>query len=391
MEAFVSWLMAILAGMVAIPITMLCLEIVAGVLRSQVPARPVGESRCRVGVLVPARNENAAIAPTLEDIKLQLLPGDRLLVVADNCVDDTAAVARASGAEVVERHDSQRIGKGYAVDWGLRHLEKDPPDVVVIVDADCRLADGAIGKLTSVCASTGRPVQALYLMTAPHGSNVSQQIAEFAWLVKNWVRPLGLAALGQPCQLMGTGMAFPWDIIRGAETACGSMVEDLKLGLELTSARHPPLFYPSAFVSSRFPVSVQGAKIQRQRWEHGHIDMILKSVPRLIWVALAQRNLGLFVLTLDLLVPPLSLLGIFVISMLAISGLAVCFGLSSVALIICVANLLAFFFAAVLGWLMFGRDVLSGGAILSIPAYVAGKLRIYYQILSDRKTAQWRS
>ena len=98
---------------------------------------------------MPAHNESAAIAATLEDIKAQLRAGDRLLVVADNCTDDTAAVARLSGAEVVERQDSERIGKGYALDWGLRHLDKDPPDVVVMIDADCRLAEGAIDRLTA--------------------------------------------------------------------------------------------------------------------------------------------------------------------------------------------------------------------------------------------------
>ena len=90
-----------------------------------------------------------------------------LLVVADNCTDDTAAVARISGSEVVERRDSERIGKGYALDFGLRHLDSDPPDIVVMVDADCRLAEGAIDRLAAACANTARPVQALYLMTCP--------------------------------------------------------------------------------------------------------------------------------------------------------------------------------------------------------------------------------
>ena len=88
-----------------------------------------------------------------------------------------------------------------------------------MIDADCRLAEGAVDQLTTTCLTTGRPVQALYLMTAPEGSAINQQIAEFAWRVKNWVRPLGLSALASPCQLMGTGMAFPWQVIRSADLA----------------------------------------------------------------------------------------------------------------------------------------------------------------------------
>jgi cellulose synthase/poly-beta-1,6-N-acetylglucosamine synthase-like glycosyltransferase len=390
MESFVSWLLTILSGLVAVPTTVLCLEISAGVLRRKVlESLPGRDNRGRIAVLVPAHNESTAMVPTLEDIKAQLCPGDHLLVLADNCSDDTAAVARAAGAEVVERHDPERIGKGYALDCGLRHLERVAPDIVVMVDADCRLAEGAIGRMASACMLTGRPVQALYLMTAPNGTKVSQQVSEFAWRVKNWVRPLGLAALGLPCQLMGAGLACPWDVIRSIDLASGSIVEDLKLGLDLTSAGHPPLFCPSALVTSEFAASVQGIQIQRQRWEQGHIGMILQSVPRLIWTALAQRSPGLFGLTLDLAVPPLSLLSIFVAAMLVIAGVAALLGLSSVALVVCIANLLAFFFAVVLAWLKFGRDVLPPRAILSIPGYILGKLGTYREVLFDRATTQW--
>ena len=103
MGAFVSWVLVILAGLLAIPTAVLCLEIVAGVMRPQVPTRSNRDPRRRLAVLVPAHNESAVIAATLEDIKARLRAGDRLLVVADNCTDDTAAVAGLSGAEVVER------------------------------------------------------------------------------------------------------------------------------------------------------------------------------------------------------------------------------------------------------------------------------------------------
>ena len=150
---------------------------------------------------------------TLDDIKAQLRSGDRLLVVADNCTDDTAAVAKVAGAEVTERHDLARIGKGYALDWGLQHLSVDPPEIVIVIDADCRLATNTLDQLAMACATTRRPVQALYLMTAPDEPSINYRVAMFAFRVKNWVRPLGLRALNLPCQLMGTGMAFPWECI----------------------------------------------------------------------------------------------------------------------------------------------------------------------------------
>ncbi len=190
MEVFVCSTLWILVGLLAVPVTVLCLEIFLGVLGPPFPNIPRNASRQRVAVLVPAHNESTGIVPTLEDVKAQLRPDDRLLVVADNCSDDTAAVSGSLGAEVVHRYDNERIGKGYALDYGLRHLGGDPPEIVIMIDADCQLEECAIDRLASVCSATGRPAQACYLMTTPDGSQHTNQVAEFAWRVKNWVRPL---------------------------------------------------------------------------------------------------------------------------------------------------------------------------------------------------------
>jgi cellulose synthase/poly-beta-1,6-N-acetylglucosamine synthase-like glycosyltransferase len=390
MVTFLSYLFAICAGLLAIPVLVLFLEVAAAItLPRQRLVRSANDVRNRVAVLIPAHNESVGLLPTLEDVKAQLRHGDRLLVIADNCIDDTAAVARAAGAEVVERHDVARVGKGYALDFSLRHLSTDPPDVVIIIDADCRLADGTIDRLSTTCATTGRPVQALDLMIAPEGSRINYRVVEFAWRVKNWVRPLGLSALNLPCQLMGTGMAFPWEVIRSANLANGSIVEDLKLGLDLTLAGNPPLFCPSAKVTSQFPESVEAASTQRARWEQGHVGLILSAAPRLIWTAVARGRFDLLILTLDVAVPPLSLLGILVVGMFALAGLSVLFGFSSAALTISTASLLVLMSAIFLSWLMYGRDILSTAAIFSIPSYVFGKIPLYHHMLSGRMVERW--
>src|SRR5215831_6708425 len=95
----------------------------------------------RTAVLIPAHNEGAGILPTIRDVQAQLGPHDRILVVADNCTDDTAAIVQGAGVEVIVRADPARRGKGYALEFGVRHLSLNPPDVVVIMDADCRLGE----------------------------------------------------------------------------------------------------------------------------------------------------------------------------------------------------------------------------------------------------------
>jgi cellulose synthase/poly-beta-1,6-N-acetylglucosamine synthase-like glycosyltransferase len=341
-----------------------------------------------VAALVPAHNESKGLLPTLSDLRKQLRAGDRLVVIADNCTDDTAATAILVGAEVIERHDPTKRGKGYALDYGLRHLASDPPEIVIAVDADCRLAAGAVDRLATTCTTTGRPAQALYLMMAPESTPINYQVAQFAWRVKNWVRPLGLRTLGLPCQLVGTGMAFPWDIIRLLNLASGHIVEDLKLGVDVTKGGWAPLFCPGALVTSLFPVSGSGSQAQRQRWEQGHIGLILTAAGPLMWTALSRGNLNLLVLTLDLVVPPLSLFAILLVGVIALS-FGFSFYLSSAALVISTANVLVFATALVLAWVKYGRDILPLRTIGTIPAYILGKFPLYRRVLSGNTVDQW--
>ncbi len=391
MAALLSFLLVTVAGLVAIPVLSFCIEIVAAVGMPQreleLPAR--GGWRQRIAVLVPAHNESRGLLHTIEDIKTQLRAGDRLLVVADNCTDDTAAIAKTIGAEVAERHDPAKIGKGYALDWGVRHLSVDPPEIVIVIDADCRLANDALDRLAMACGATRRPIQALYLMSAPDNSPIDFRVAMFAFRVKNWVRPLGLRALNLPCQLTGTGMAFPWEVIRSIDLATELEVEDLKLGLDLTQAQHPPLFYPLARVESQFPSSIKGAKSQRKRWERGHIAMIGKTIPRLVYQGLTHANFRLLVLALDAAVPPLTLLGMLAGLMLMVSTFGVLFGLSSAAFVVSGTSFSVFMFAVLLCWLKFGRDILPLGSVLPVASYIVDKLPLYRQILSREKTSRW--
>jgi cellulose synthase/poly-beta-1,6-N-acetylglucosamine synthase-like glycosyltransferase len=388
----ISYLLAAAALVLALPVALFLVEVVAAMVprdRGSVVAIGKGGSRQRIAVLVPAHNESTGLLPTLSDIKAQMNPTDRVVVVADNCSDDTATIAIGAGVEVVERRDLDRKGKGYALAHGLDYISADPPDIVIVIDADCRLADHTIGALAATCTSMHRPAQALDLMLAPPDAAINLKVAEFAWRVKNHMRPLGLKALGLPCQLMGTGMAFPWDLIRSVDLANGSIVEDLKLGHDLALGGYPPVFCPSAKVTSVFPSSAIAATRQRLRWEQGHIGLILTTAPRLFLKAVTRGNVALLTLALDLSVPPLSLLAVLVVAATLLSALATVLGLSSSALLISATSLTALAIAVCLCWVRCGRDILPLGALGSIGFYALGKLSLYAQIFSRKPGPQW--
>ena len=98
-------------------------------------------------ILVPAHNEESVIAQTLENLTKSIDEHDRVIVIADNCDDQTASIARTFGFEVLERESRDQRGKGYALAFGLASIEDNPPDIVIVVDADCEVMPGTISHL----------------------------------------------------------------------------------------------------------------------------------------------------------------------------------------------------------------------------------------------------
>jgi cellulose synthase/poly-beta-1,6-N-acetylglucosamine synthase-like glycosyltransferase len=380
-------LAVILAATVLIPVAV----VFAQVMLALAPARgsvPSGLTHPRVAVLIPAHNEAEGIVATLRSILPQLEMHDRLLVVADNCTDSTARIAADAGAVVIERTDVARRGKGYALDFGIRYLASVPPEVVIVVDADCLVANGGIDRLARVCGESQRPVQALYQMYAPLHATLQMRISEFAWMMKNWIRPLGNERLSLPCQLMGTGMALPWALISNASLAHAELVEDMKLGIDLAIAGHPPMFCPEVHVTSQFPETAEAVSVQRTRWEHGHMGMILREAPRLLMRSLTSRDMRLLGLALDLAVPPLALLVLLTMVVFILALTLSWMGLSAFPFILVFIALGLLVMSVLIAWLGWGRRILSIGAFFLIPIYVLSKIPLYFKFWA-RRQKEW--
>ena len=383
-------LLSILVALLLVPVLVLFKQVLFAVLL-RVKPRTLQVARPSVTVIMPAHNEHSLIGSTIASVLPQLTKQDRLVVVADNCTDDTAKIARAAGAEAVERFNEVQRGKGYALDFGVRHCVNNPPQVVIIIDADCQIGPNAIDKLAKACVQFDRPIQALYLMRSPIGASLKTKIAEFAWLVKNLVRPSGYATLGLPCQLMGTGMAFTWQSISQANLASGHIVEDLKLGIDYCNAGKPPMFLPEALVTSEFPTSTEGLSGQRTRWEHGHLGVIFSEAPSLFLSAIRSVNFNLLALAFDLIVPPLALLMLLIVG--SVAGAALFYWSSNLVAPLCLAlgGFILMGLAVMLSWLVFGRQVISLASLCYAPVYALMKIPVYLNFLIKRQVSWVRS
>ena len=384
-------LLFVVVLVLAVPVAVVFVEVMAAVLLPERTLPTTTGPRAPLAVLVPAHDEALVIRATLERITAQLQPGDRLVVVADNCSDDTAAIARDCGAEVLVRENATLRGKGYALDHGVRHLAAAPPAAVVVVDADCDVAPGAIDKIFRQCQQFGRPVQALYSMQVGAGNATVSPISEFAWRLRVMVCPIGMHKLGGPCNLMGSGMAIPWPLLRDLPLASGHIVEDMKMGVDLARRGAPPMLCPQALVTSTFPVSRAGAASQRTRWEHGHLGMIVDEVPKLLRDAMRGQGAGLVPLALEISVPPKALLLLLLLGSTVVTALGAALGASVWPLVLAAAELTLFAVAVLLAWARFSRDILPLSQVPRIGLYVLAKIPLYLGFLVRRQVEWVRS
>jgi cellulose synthase/poly-beta-1,6-N-acetylglucosamine synthase-like glycosyltransferase len=382
-------LVAILAGLISIPVLVLFAECLLAAL-PRAGDDPVEAGEPRTVVLIPAHDEEAGLGPTLAAL-LSGLPGwARVLVVADNCSDGTARIARQAGAEVIERTDPAHRGKGYALHFGLTHLQQDPPQVVIIVDADCSVSVDGIARLARLAHARQRPIQADNVVEPTPDATVRARISAFAFTVRNRVRPRGLLRIGMPCQLMGTGMAIPYAQCLRVNFAGSHLAEDMLLGVELARLGFPPLYTRTAAVVSAQPNNANAALAQRRRWEQGHLRTALPQAPKLLVDSLRRGSPTLLALALDMIVPPLSLLvAIAGAHFAAACAIAAFLGSTSV-LVWSSANLALLAAAVGTAWVLEGRRLLPARHLLLVPFYVAWKLPVYAALLLGRGERRWK-
>lgn len=383
LEAF-FWVLAFVLSALTLPGTFYLLGLtLAGARTAQPLQTTVAQNQpARLAMIVPAHNEVGGIGQTLANLTAVAAsdPATEIVVIADNCSDATAQVAAEFGVTVLERHDTTRRGKGFALDHAFSQLGSDY-SAFIIVDADSRIAPDFLQVVRAALATGADALQVQYRVLNSDDT-VGTRLADLALMAFNRLRPRGRDALGLSCGIFGNGFVLTRKTLQRVPYTAGSVVEDLEYHVLLVEAGLRVRFIDQTAVYGEMPTSAQGGRQQRARWEGGRVRVLLDEGGALFKGVLAGR-VRLLDPLLDLLLLPLGY-HVTLLLLALLVPLGWCrdlslFGLAVVALHVVVA-------ARISGMPL--RDLLS--LLLSVPRYIVWKLGMLVDIAgASRRNASW--
>lgn len=341
----------------------------------RLPGLVAGE-RLRFALVVPAHDEEAGVGATVGNLLALDWPAAnrRVVVVADNCSDRTAARAAAAGARVLVRDDPGRRGKGHALAHAFRAvLEEGWADAVVVVDADSLVTPNLLRAFEGRLRAGARAVQADYRVRNPEAS-WRTRLMVLALATFHRLRGLARERLSLSCGLAGNGMCFDAGLLREVPHQAVSVVEDLEYGIRLGEAGHRVWYADEAAVLGEMAATSATAASQRLRWEGGRRSLARREGWGLLRRALVRGDRVLLDLSVDLLLPPLSrlaglsVLGTAVAALLQARGPGAPFSLCAWGASLCLLGVYLF-----RGWRLSGTGPRGAALLLAAPAYLAWK------------------
>ncbi|WP_298829545.1 glycosyltransferase family 2 protein [uncultured Piscinibacter sp.] len=358
-------------------------------LSQQPPPGPRSSRRMKFDIVVPAHDEAAVIGAVVASLKRLDWPEDgyRVLVVADNCSDDTAALARAAGAVVLERHDAERRGKGHALEFGFAASRRDARAyAVVVVDADTEISPNLLEAFAGRIEAGAKAVQAHYGVLNAQASWRTRLMA-IALSCFHRVRSRGRERLGLSCGLRGNGWCVTHRLLREVPYRAYSLAEDIEYGIDLALAGHRIHHADEARVDALMVSGGAAAATQRQRWEDGRRQLIRTRLGPLLRCTGRPDGAVCLDLALDLLMPPLAWVLLGVVALLAMSGLAWPWvpgaGLWMGIALACAASLLLH---VLRGWQLSGVGLRGLLDLARVPGFVLWKLLL---MLRTHDVTQW--
>jgi cellulose synthase/poly-beta-1,6-N-acetylglucosamine synthase-like glycosyltransferase len=380
-------LFQLILAALALPATFSCAYLLGLTLLSAAVPVPHGSTRrLRFDIVVPAYNEEPGIGRTVASLLKVDWPADqfRVLVVADNCTDATASVARGAGATVLERKDPTLRGKGYALAFGFGwSLDAGWASAIVVVDADAEVSPNLLEAFAARIENGAEALQAHYGILNPWASWRTQliTIAKGAFHI---VRSRARERLGLSCGLRGNGWCVTHELLRKVPYQAFSLTEDLEYGIELGLAGYRVAYADEAHADAEMVSSETIARKQRQRWEQGRWQLIVSRTLPLLRAALLRRSAVCLDLALDLLVLPLSYVALNIAALTVLAALA---GLKDPSARIWawwgLACGAALFLHVMRGWQVSGMGARGLAALAHVPGFLLWKVVLLLRRKSD--------
>ena len=236
----------------------------------------------RFAVLIAARNEEAVIGKLIDSIKAQSYPGRlvKIFVAADNCTDATAEAARSHGAEVYERYDMTRRGKGYALDFLLREIKLRGYgrfDGYIVIDADNVLDRDFILHMNETF-SAGHDIVTCYRSSKNYGDNWISAGYALWFLRESRYLNSARARLGSSCGVSGTGFLFSQAVLdaQGGGWPFHLLTEDIEFTIDNVTRGMKVGYCPDAIAYDEQPISFRQSWAQRLRWSRGYLQVFKK-------------------------------------------------------------------------------------------------------------------
>ncbi len=251
----------------------------------------------RFAVLVAAHNEEAVIAPLLDNLQQLDYPKELydVYVIADNCTDQTAVISRQHGAIVAERHTTRERGKGFAIRWMLNQLNlfDVPYDAVVMFDADNLVSQNFLKVMNNRLMAGKKVVQGYLDSKNPFDSWVTVSMAISYWYT-NRMWQLARRNLGLSCALGGTGLCIDMQLLKTLGWDATGLAEDTEFGAKCVGMGIYPEWAHEARVYDEKPVTITASLRQRLRWMQGHFSCAETYAGSLIAKSIRERNLAKF-------------------------------------------------------------------------------------------------
>ena len=244
----------------------------------KIKEKPLKEDKQhRFMTIIPAHNEEKVVVNLVESLKKLDYPKDLydIYVIADNCTDKTAEVAKKAGAIVYERFDEAHKTKGHALQWFLaQKIEEDAPyDAFCIFDADNIVDENFLKVMNKKLCQGEEVVQGYKDIKNPSDSWVSAGYAIFYWTMHRFYH-LARYNIGLSPLMNGTGFMVKFDVIKPQGWNTKTLTEDIEFSLKRIIEGKKLGWARDAIVYDEQPVGFKQSWTQRTRWTVGHMQCI---------------------------------------------------------------------------------------------------------------------